>query len=717
MQESSKDLQAVSGPQASNRSSAFEAPPPLYAASNAHAPIVPPVATANAAHRHTPAPAAADCNHTAAYMQLPAIAHAVDDSDGGYVWHQETSAGAQPQAQAGTQPPAAAQHAAPPAHADAPAHNAADAAVANKVRVAPPMPVRQRSAAEYGASEGLQTTGSPTRPTATMGASAASGAARESGIAVAQDSGPGLAQMWQAALGAQKSRNENALALQSASATHGPSALDAPATLQARSEQAGSNETNYKLSPRRSTPPPLPRTNTAGANASLQRSSLGSRGNAAHANATISNRSNSYSSTGGAGAEPGAHTALATDRPLESIPAVGAALGTHISGRRRRHSAAASDAAASATEQDAADQPSMLNAVADVSATTTSLSAADAHQVQMTKQSTDKKDAGASPQGSPRLALLPPVAHTGSVTQALYQERVSVASDSQRRVSLVVQPDAAHSNSSVDSTDQVQGAIDEVPRARRSNVDDAKTHTISATTQFDETVGASESLLDASHGDVADALAVVADARALFLGRYALARGGSAQRYGGQGVVHFAATVAAGSGAAVAAAASTGTSVATSGATARTSSTGGATSASKASAASAQATGQEVALKFYVVRAAFDRILSLDMASLGSAADALLAVVPNNEGVATGGVVLPPCVVTQKGETLDAWAARVKPHLPACLQALCGIAAEIVTLHSAGYVYYALKPGNVARVGRRWMLVDFGCVARSGAQL
>ena len=76
-------------------------------------------------------------------------------------------------------------------------------------------------------------------------------------------------------------------------------------------------------------------------------------------------------------------------------------------------------------------------------------------------------------------------------------------------------------------------------------------------------------------------------------------------------------------------------------------------------------------MKFYIVRAAFDRVLGLYRSGAAAAAmGAVIAVVPNNEGAATGGCVLPPCVVTRRGESLEEWARRTRPNLPTALQAL-----------------------------------------------
>jgi hypothetical protein len=124
------------------------------------------------------------------------------------------------------------------------------------------------------------------------------------------------------------------------------------------------------------------------------------------------------------------------------------------------------------------------------------------------------------------------------------------------------------------------------------------------------------------------------------------------------------------------------------------------------------------ALKFHTKRPPFDRTLGLFADPKARALmPAVLDVVPNNDGQATGGVVLPPCVVMRKGESLEEWAARMKPNLPASLHALCQIVGLVKQLHEAGYVYYAVKPSNIAwyREEQCWALIDFGCAARAGA--
>lgn len=96
---------------------------------------------------------------------------------------------------------------------------------------------------------------------------------------------------------------------------------------------------------------------------------------------------------------------------------------------------------------------------------------------------------------------------------------------------------------------------------------------------------------------------------------------------------------------------------------------------------------------------------------------AIREVVANNSGEATARCVLPPAIVMKRGEPLEEWAQRLRPNLPTALNALCAVAELLKDLHACGYIYYAMKPSNVAWFGdeKKWKLIDFACAARKGA--
>eukprot|EP00892_Ulva_mutabilis_P005855 jgi/Ulvmu1/3641/UM017_0055.1 len=136
---------------------------------------------------------------------------------------------------------------------------------------------------------------------------------------------------------------------------------------------------------------------------------------------------------------------------------------------------------------------------------------------------------------------------------------------------------------------------------------------------------------------------------------------------------------------------------------------------------------ESVALKFYLVHAAFDRVVSLrSQRALAGVTCAVLDTVKGNDIAGwdpafAGGAELsmPPMVVTRRGLTLEAWAARGPPALPALTRALAAICARLAELHACGYVYYAVKPTNVAwfEWDGGWQLIDFGRAARAGVNV
>jgi hypothetical protein len=78
--------------------------------------------------------------------------------------------------------------------------------------------------------------------------------------------------------------------------------------------------------------------------------------------------------------------------------------------------------------------------------------------------------------------------------------------------------------------------------------------------------------------------------------------------------------------------------------------------------------------------------------------------------------LLPPTTVSEKGETLDDYLARVLPDFMSCLQIVAQIAGKVQRLHSAGWVHRDLKPTNVLWCASKneWLFVDWACASQIG---
>jgi hypothetical protein len=55
------------------------------------------------------------------------------------------------------------------------------------------------------------------------------------------------------------------------------------------------------------------------------------------------------------------------------------------------------------------------------------------------------------------------------------------------------------------------------------------------------------------------------------------------------------------------------------------------------------------------------------------------------------GWVFPPCIIVERGESLDEWALRIVPDFPTILTVLCHVLARLEQLHKAGLAHRDIK--------------------------
>eukprot|EP00892_Ulva_mutabilis_P004924 jgi/Ulvmu1/2803/UM141_0012.1 len=140
--------------------------------------------------------------------------------------------------------------------------------------------------------------------------------------------------------------------------------------------------------------------------------------------------------------------------------------------------------------------------------------------------------------------------------------------------------------------------------------------------------------------------------------------------------------------------------------------------------AKSRLTGERVAVKFFLDENAFrceeaayaqpELKPLMDSVLLMNLNEAKVQVPRGRQGAAVES--LPPCIVYEEGEPLDAWMGRARPDLNAMLHVLCSIAQRVADIHHVGFVHRDLKPSNVLwRAGEAaWTVTDFGCAAPMG---
>lgn len=134
------------------------------------------------------------------------------------------------------------------------------------------------------------------------------------------------------------------------------------------------------------------------------------------------------------------------------------------------------------------------------------------------------------------------------------------------------------------------------------------------------------------------------------------------------------------------------------------------------------------AVKFYMGPNAFHREqAAITAPELAHAMPACVDIIddpaarrlPGGRGGGRAPSMLPPMIITERGECLREYVSRKHPDFVSCLQIIVHIAEKLQIMHMAGYAHRDLKPGNCIWLPSQntWSLIDFGCTAPCGAPL
>eukprot|EP00892_Ulva_mutabilis_P002847 jgi/Ulvmu1/12563/UM091_0004.1 len=129
----------------------------------------------------------------------------------------------------------------------------------------------------------------------------------------------------------------------------------------------------------------------------------------------------------------------------------------------------------------------------------------------------------------------------------------------------------------------------------------------------------------------------------------------------------------------------------------------------------------EYAIKFFVVHSSYiaERQLyesKLLGALLPKIEDVYDPVLSPSRLLDRCGRPLPPCIVMERGESLNEWSRRAKPDVFQSVAVMAHVATRLRDMHQAGYVHRDIKPSNIMLLPRenRWTVIDFGSTAEAG---